>query len=110
MMNRSRLHERQQQMKAGNCPAEIAPSETTRGSVAVLRFKEKHYSVNEIAEMWSTSRDTVRRIFLNEPGVIDVSANPHGRDNKRKRRHRTLLVPESVVGRVYARRSLPAAA
>jgi len=31
---------------------------------------EKHYCVNEVAELWGLSERTIRRIFTDEPGVI----------------------------------------
>ena len=70
------------------------------------RFMERHYSIKELADLWHLSHDTVRRIFMNEPGVVDFSGTATKRD-KRKRRHRSLLIPESVVIRVYNRRRLP---
>jgi hypothetical protein len=65
--------------------------------------------VREIAELWNISYDTVRRMFLIEPGVLDVSANPQGRTTRYKRSHRTIMIPESVLVRVYKRRQNPAA-
>ena len=32
---------------------------------------ERHYSVNEIAKSWGLSGNTIRRMFENEPGVIE---------------------------------------
>jgi hypothetical protein len=73
-----------------------------------LRFKERHYTIKELVELWEgkVSHDTVRRMFINEPGVVDFSATATTRD-KRKRRHRSILIPESVVIRVYNQRRLP---
>ena len=31
---------------------------------------ERHYTVDELAELWGMSDDFVRRLFLNEPGVV----------------------------------------
>ncbi len=31
---------------------------------------ERHYSVDELAELWGMSGDFVRRLFLHEPGVV----------------------------------------
>lgn len=60
---------------------------------------ERHYSLAELAEMWSLSTDTVRRIFEEEPGVL-VFENPI---RSSPRRFRTLRIPESVAERVYSR-------
>ena len=60
---------------------------------------EKHYSVDEVAEMWGLSADAVRKQFINEEGVLKLSA-PR---KKYKRTYTTLRIPESVLNRVYAR-------
>jgi len=60
---------------------------------------EKHYSVQELAEMWKLSKDTIRRLFRDEPGVIKINATP----GRRKRSYVVLRLPESVVLRVHER-------
>jgi hypothetical protein len=66
------------------------------------RYSERHYSVDEVAEMWSLSPDCVRGIFEPEPGVLIVGGkSPH----RHKRRYRTLRIPESVLERVHKRLS-----
>lgn len=60
---------------------------------------EKHYTPSELAEMWSLSADTVRRMFEDEQGVL-VFENPV---RSSSRRFRTLRIPESVAQRVYSR-------
>jgi AraC-like DNA-binding protein len=65
---------------------------------------EKHYSINEISQLWGLSQKTVRRIFEKEPGVIEL-ANPGSRH---KRTYVTRRVPESVLRRVYRKLSKPA--
>ena len=62
---------------------------------------ERHYSPTELAEMWSLSTDTVRRMFEEESGVL-VFENPV---RSSSRRFRTLRIPESVAQRVYSRLS-----
>ena len=66
---------------------------------ALAHFKERHYSVDEVAEMWGLSPDPVRKLFEHEPGVL-VLGNHASRG---KRRYTTLRIPESVVERVYRR-------
>jgi transcriptional regulator GlxA family with amidase domain len=58
---------------------------------------ERHFSVNEVAEMWNISDDTVRRLFRDEPGVLRI-ANPYRR---LKRGYEVLRMPESVVIKVH---------
>lgn len=60
---------------------------------------ERHYTPTELAELWSLSQDTVRRMFENEPGVL-VFENPV---RSSSRRFRTLRIPESVAQRVHSR-------
>jgi hypothetical protein len=63
---------------------------------------ERCYSPEQIAELWSLSPDTVRRIFGNEPGVLAIERpRIYG-----KRHYRTLRIPESVAQRVYHRLAL----
>jgi excisionase family DNA binding protein len=58
---------------------------------------EKLRTVAEVAEMLGVSTDTVRRLFADEPGVIDFGRHQSMRD---KRRYRLLRIPQSVLDRV----------
>ncbi len=65
---------------------------------------EKHYSINEISHLWGLSQKTVRRIFEQEPGVVEI-------DNQKSRHKRTYVtrrVPESVLRRVHRKLQKPA--
>jgi hypothetical protein len=62
-------------------------------------FNERHYTVDQVAEMWSLSRESVRKMFLAEPDVPKI-ARP---GNRYKRSYVTLRIPESVLNRVYRR-------
>jgi hypothetical protein len=64
---------------------------------------ERHYSVEQLAEMWNLSQDFVRRLFLREPGVIVFHRARPGR-----RVYRTIRIPESVAARVHQRLARPA--
>jgi len=60
---------------------------------------EPHYKVNQIAQMWGFSRETIRRLFKDEPGVVRI-----GRPETRFRRgYESLSVPESVMRSVHRR-------
>ena len=63
---------------------------------------ERHWDVASIALLWNLSKDTVRRMFQNEPGVLVVDGHSKGR----KRRYLVLRIPQSVLERVHARCSL----
>lgn len=65
------------------------------------RLFERHFSTCELAELWSLSEDTIRRMFENEPGVM-IFENA---ERSSSRRRRTLRIPQSVAERVYSRLS-----
>ena len=60
---------------------------------------QKHFSPDQIAEMWGLSRDSAIRLFEHEPGVL-IIAKPAA---KYRRRYRTFRIPESVLARVHER-------
>jgi transcriptional regulator GlxA family with amidase domain len=60
---------------------------------------ERHYSVLEMAAMWSLSERTIRRMFDGEEGVVNWGHS----GMRRKRAYQTLRIPESVMLRVYQR-------
>jgi hypothetical protein len=64
-------------------------------------LKDKHYTPDELAELWGVSVDSIRRIFRDEPGVLKMGE----KSPKHKRQYLTLRIPESVVERVYTRLS-----
>jgi hypothetical protein len=65
----------------------------------IIPALERHYTPDELGEIWSLSADTVRRLFEREPGVLIIE---HLKA-KTKRRYRTLRIPESVALRVHRR-------
>jgi len=67
-------------------------------------FEERHYTVIEIAQLWSLSTDAVRKLFQDEAGVMVMGKTISTRS---KRRYRTLRIPESVLNRVHRRLSNP---
>lgn len=72
------------------------------GAAESPRFALRHYTVGEIAALWSLSDDAVRKIFEKEPGVLAISDT---RPTIRKRRYTTLRIPEDVAVRVHRRLS-----
>jgi len=64
---------------------------------------ERHFSISEISEIWNLSKDAVRRMFQNEPGVLVLGDTS---PRRRKRPYKTLRIPQSVVERVHRRCSL----
>lgn len=61
-------------------------------------FAERHYTVNELAAMWSLSGEFVRQLVQDEPGVTEWVRQQPGR-----RRYRVFRVPSSVAERIYLR-------
>ena len=55
-------------------------------------------TVSEVAERLKINDETVRRLFVNEPGVVVICFPRKG-----KRVYRTLRIPESVLKRVLTR-------
>lgn len=66
-----------------------------------MNFRERHWTVPDLAAAINLSCDTIRRIFSDEPGVIRIF-----KPKKNKRRHVMLLIPESIVLRVFGRMTI----
>ena len=56
----------------------------------------------ELAKAWQLDETTIRRLFLDEPGVLKIG-RPTSRGGKRS--YLTLRIPSSVAERVYLARS-----
>jgi hypothetical protein len=63
-----------------------------------VNIEEAYLTVNEVAERLKVNEETVRRIFLNEPGVLVICFPRKGR-----RVYRTLRIPLGVFQRVLTR-------
>ena len=57
-----------------------------------------YYSVKELAFIWNLDAETVRRIFIREPGVMIFRNQAPG-----KRVYRLLRIPGQVAARVARR-------
>jgi DNA-binding transcriptional MerR regulator len=66
-------------------------------------MNEQFRTVAEVAEILGVSKDTVRRLFADEPGVIDLGRREA---NRGKRRYRVLRIPNAVVARLLESRSV----
>ena len=60
---------------------------------------EQHYTVDELANLWALSHDTITNLFRDEPGVLRIT--PARRRGVRTRI--TIRIPRSVAERVYNR-------
>jgi Helix-turn-helix domain len=66
-------------------------------------MNEQFRTVAEVAEMLGVSKDAVRRLFADEPGVIDLGRREATRG---KRLYRVLRIPSAVLARFLERRSV----
>jgi hypothetical protein len=64
-------------------------------------FALRHYSPAEIGRLWNLSPDTIRHLFQNEPGVLQIGE----KSRRGRRRYVTLRIPEFVAARVHRRLS-----
>ena len=60
---------------------------------------QKHYSADQLAEMWAISADTVRKLFRDDPDVLKIGSG----ETRNKRGYVVLRIPESVVRRTHAK-------
>ena len=74
-------------------------SEWGEGRKPVDLAAERHYSIQELASMWKLSEKTVRKLFENEPGVIEIGSA----EGKFRRAYVTRRIPVSVAERVHRR-------
>jgi hypothetical protein len=62
---------------------------------------ERHFTPQELAELWQLDESTIRRLFCDEPGVLVIGRQAR-RDGKRD--YVTLRIPASVAARFYERK------
>jgi hypothetical protein len=55
---------------------------------------EPHYRVGDLAKRWNLGRETVRKLVMNEPGVVKIRLG-------RKKAHTIYSVPLSVARRIH---------
>ncbi|MBV9504317.1 MAG: hypothetical protein JO323_04845 [Acidobacteriia bacterium] len=63
---------------------------------------EYQFTPRELAELWKFDESTIRRMFMDEPGVL-IYGKEKRRDGRRD--YVTLRIPESVARRVYERKT-----
>ncbi len=80
----------------------MKPLDANTSTNALSAFEERHYTSGEIAQLWGLSKDSVRRLFKNEPGVLLISP----RQRRGKRSYASLRIPASVLERVHRKLSL----
>ncbi len=65
---------------------------------------ERHFTVQEIAEMWKISTETVRRLFRDIPGVLKLGSEEQPNKRPPKCGYVILRIPESVLQKVHEER------
>ena len=63
---------------------------------------ERHYTPQELGALWAFDANTIRRMFIDEPGVLKEG---HQMRRNGKRAYVSLRIPASVAQRVYERRT-----
>ena len=64
---------------------------------------EKHFTPQELAEMWGLSATKIRCMFREEAGVVRIGEPSRRTGRSLTRRYYTLRIPESVAERVHNR-------
>jgi hypothetical protein len=68
------------------------------GLVEMSTAMEQHFTIPELAALWSLDPNTVRRWFENRDDVLKF-----GHEHRaRKRRHVSIRIPASVAEKVYS--------
>ena len=68
-----------------------------RSTNAAVSDLERHFTVAELSKRWFFSKNTIRRLFSQEPGVVRV-ARPQTRS---KRGYTSMRIPERIAERVH---------
>ena len=63
---------------------------------------ERHYTPQELAGLWGFDQTTIRRMFIDEPGVLKIGKQAR-RDGKRS--YVSVRIPASVAQRVHERKA-----
>jgi hypothetical protein len=74
------------------------PKGKDAGTLDSGNFVEKHYRIAELAELWGLGRETIRKMLIDEPGVVKIRLG-------RKKAHTTYTVSDSVARRIHSRLS-----
>ena len=95
MTTASTLAERQRLMRERLAPVQL-PEQP-----GVIVF-QRHYTPKELSAVWRLDETTIRRLFIDQPGVLKIGKSGR-RDGKRD--YLSLRIPESVARRVHGERS-----
>ncbi len=65
---------------------------------------DQHYTVSELAKRWHLSPNTVRRLVVDEPGVIKLTVGPLLRN--RRKRHPSFAAHPRARGAAHSRKAV----
>jgi hypothetical protein len=77
----------------------LEPGEEPEESPRIMG--EPHYAPADLAKMWGVSVQTVRELFRDEEGVLEIGSE----GTRNRRAYKTLRIPHSVAERVHTRLS-----
>jgi len=60
---------------------------------------ERHFTPQELADLWHVDSNTIRRLFADEPGVLIFG----GDETRSRRRYKSMRIPQSIAGTVHRR-------
>ena len=66
---------------------------------------EQHYSIQQVAELWGVSADTVRRLFEDEAGVLKIAMPSVSKRIRKHKPHVLLRIPASVLERLHTQQA-----
>lgn len=59
-------------------------------------FEEEHYTVSQLAQRWKYGRESIRKLVMNEPGVLKMQLG-------RNKKNAHYSIPASVARRIHTR-------
>lgn len=86
-------------MELRGSPIDIATGTSQQQDGLSVPGLERHYTVSELSKLWYFSENTIRRLFVKEPGVIKLARQ----SSKTKRGYTSLRIPASIAQRVLRR-------
>ena len=66
-----------------------------------MQATEPHYSTQQVADMWSVSRQTVQCLFDDVPGVLKISMPRLLTHNPKRKPRVSLSIPATVLEQVH---------
>lgn len=63
--------------------------------------QEKHFTVREVADLWSVSENTVRKMFRDMPEVLKIASPRISRRERKRAVPVSLRIPASALVRAH---------